>query len=310
MNDTAILDILDDFFPASPLIRASTKKVRGIACATQVLRSEILAAFDDADKPVTVRQMYYLLTVRGAVEKTEAGYRQVQHQLVLMRRAGLIPYIWIADNTRWVRRPTTFNDVPSAVLETARAYRRMVWKDLPVTVEVWCEKDALAGVIVDVTSVYDVPLLVARGYSSESFAYEAAQTIKENGKPGIVYYVGDFDPSGWNMSANLEKKLRQFGADISFERLAIKPEQIEAWNLPSRPTKRTDTRCREFFDTFGADTPSVELDALHPNTLRQIIREAIEIHLPAGHLADLEMVEAEERELWQELLNVAHGATA
>jgi hypothetical protein len=109
------------------------------------------------------------------------------------------------------------------------------------------------------------------------------------------------------MSANLEKKLRQFGADITFERLAINSEQIIQWNLPRRETKQADTRCRQFFDTFGANTQSVELDALHPNTLRQIVREAIERHIPAGHLAHLEMVETEERVLWQRLLDVAAG---
>jgi hypothetical protein len=279
--------------------------LRGIGDATKILRDEIRAAFAEADLPVTVRQMYYLLTVRGAVEKSEAGYRQVQRQLVLMRREGLLDYDWIADNTRWVRRPTTYSGVADALRRTAASYRRNVWEDLPVYVEVWCEKDALAGVLMDVTGPYDVPLMVAKGFASESFIYSAAEAIKESYKPGFIYYLGDFDPSGVNMSISLGKKLSAFGADITFRRLAVNLQQIKEWKLPTRETKKTDTRCKEFFKNFGADAPSVELDAIHPDQLREIVREAIEEHIPAGHMETLEVIEASEQKVFTKLMKVA-----
>jgi hypothetical protein len=97
------------------------------------------------------------------------------------------------------------------------------------------------------------------------------------------------------MSVNLGKKLQAFGADITFKRLAVNLQQIEEWKLPTRETKRTDTRCREFFDIFGVNAPSVELDAIHPNKLRQIVREAIEKHIPEGHMETIEMIEVRER---------------
>ena len=201
-------------------IRPSTKKTRGLAAKTVALREAILAAFEDTDKPVTVRQMFYMLTVRGAVPKTETeGYRPVQRQLVEMRRAGLIPYRWLADNTRWMRKPTTYADLNDFLAFAADQYRQSVWARADTYVEIWIEKDALAGVVLPVTAQYDVPLMVARGYSSESFAWEAAANIREIGKPAFVYYLGDFDPSGWDMSRGLETKLREFGADIHFERL-------------------------------------------------------------------------------------------
>jgi hypothetical protein len=74
------------------LIGASTKKTRGISRSTLALRDAIIKTFETVDKPVTVRQMFYLLSTRGAVEKTEAGYRQAQRQLLAMRREELIPY--------------------------------------------------------------------------------------------------------------------------------------------------------------------------------------------------------------------------
>jgi hypothetical protein len=182
-----------------------------------------------------------LLTVRGAVEKEESGYRKAQRQLVLLRREGEVPYNWIADNTRWMHKPTTYAGLGDFFDRAATYYRQDLWIRSDVYVEVWCEKDALAGVLMPVTREYDVPLMVARGYSSETFAYNAAEAMKETGKPCFVYYVGDFDPSGWQMARNLEQKLAEFGAPVVFERLTVNRDQIQAWDLPTRPSKVSDT---------------------------------------------------------------------
>jgi len=208
-----------------------------------------------------------------------------------------------------MRKPNTYSSVEYALRSTRNFYRRPVWNDLDQYIEVWCEKDALAGVLYPITEQYDVPLMVCRGYSSETFAYEAAANIKKIGKTVFIYYLGDFDPSGWQMSRNLEGKLRGFGARATFERMAINPEQIIRWNLPRRETKRTDSRCREFFDVFGKDTPSVELDALHPNELRRIVRDAIDQHLPDGYLDELKVAEKSERDLLKRLEKIAAGGS-
>jgi hypothetical protein len=139
-----------------------------------------------------------------------------------------------------------------------------------------------------VTREYDVPLMVARGHSSETFAYNAAEAMRETGKPCYVYYVGDFDPSGWQMARSLEQKLTEFGAPVVFERLAVNPEQIQAWDLPTRPSKVTDTRCKAFFAELGDGTESVELDAIHPDLLRGLVRDAIEQHIDNGQLEALQ----------------------
>ena len=114
-------------------------------------------------KPMTVRQVFYQATVHGLVEKAETGYSKVQTDLTLMRRDGSLPYDWLADNTRWQRKPRTFNSVEDALRETAAFYRKSLWADADSYVEIWMEKDALAGVLYPITSMYDVPLMVARG---------------------------------------------------------------------------------------------------------------------------------------------------
>ena len=240
---------------------------------------------------------------KNAVEKTEAGYRQAQRQLLLMRREGLVKYHWIADNTRWRRKPETFNSLQECLETSRRFYRAAVWRDLPVSVEVWCEKDALAGVLYQETDLYDVPLMVTRGYSSETFAYEAAQSMLGTDKQSIVYYFGDLDPSGWDAAINLEHKLREFtGGQVWFQRVGVTPQQIESLRLPTRPTKRTDTRKKAFEREFGKDFPSVELDAIPPNILRSMARECIEQHLPRGHLDAIETEELQAKVALQQVM--------
>ena len=102
-------------------------------------------------RPMTVRQVFYQATVRGIVEKTEAGYAKVQTDLVEMRKAGDLPYGWLADNTRWQRKPRTYDGIEDALEETARFYRKSLWNDADSYVEIWLEKDALSGVVYPVT---------------------------------------------------------------------------------------------------------------------------------------------------------------
>jgi hypothetical protein len=243
--------------------------------------------------PMSVRQVYYQATVHGIVEKTENGYNKIQTDLVAMRRSGELPYGWLADSTRWQRKPQTFTSIQHALSETARFYRKSLWHDADAYVEIWLEKDALAGVIVPVTAEYDVPLMVARGYASLSFLHSAAEYIDGLDVPTFIYHLGDFDPSGVNAAEKIEQTLLELAprARITFQRIAVTPAQIEAWRLPSRPTKTTDTRSKGFGDI------SVELDAIEPDRLRALVHETIEVHLPPDQLNVLKIAEQSERDI-------------
>lgn len=181
---------------------------------------EALVRIVEEIRPCTVRQTFYQATVKGIIEKTEAGYDRVQRALVGLRRSGRIDYHSITDNTRWQIKPTTFNSLADALEETARVYRRAVWSDVDVYCEVWLEKDALAGVVVPITTKYDVPLMVARGFSSLSFLHSAAEDINALEKPAYIYHLGDHDPSGVCAGQKIEQTLcelalRQEGDGVS-----------------------------------------------------------------------------------------------
>jgi hypothetical protein len=244
-------------------------------------------------RPMTVRQTFYQATVNDLVEKTELGYRMVQNDLVVMRREGWLPYDWLADNTRWQRKPRTFSSVKQALDDTARLYRKALWDDADSYVEIWLEKDALAGVVTPVTSAYDVPLMVARGCASLSFLRDAAEHINTLDVPAAIYHLGNCDPSGVNAGEKIEETLRELAphAEIAFERIAVTPERIRRWSLPTRPTKQSDSRSKGFGDI------SVELDAIAPDDLRGLVQGAIEQHLPAEQFEILKVAEASERRL-------------
>jgi hypothetical protein len=257
------------------------------------LRGTILQVVEK-NAPVTVRQVFYQLVTQGAINKTESEYKATVVRLLTdMRIVGDLPFESIADNTRWMRKPNSFSSLEQALRNTAETYRRATWDNQTAYVEVWLEKDALAGVVYDETSRWDVPLMVTRGYPSVSYLHAAAQAINSCGKPAYLYYLGDHDPSGVDIPRNVEARLREFApeAAIHFQRLAVTPKQIVELHLPTRPTKASDSRAKGFAGQ------SVEVDAIPPSELRGLVRRSIEQHVNKRALRTLQIAEKSEREI-------------
>lgn len=269
------------------------------------IRNAILEVLAE-QHPATCRGLYYALVSRGVIDKTEVEYKSTVIRVTgEMRRAGELPYDWLADNTRWMRKPHTWSSMEQALRLTAQTYRRSVWDAQGEYVEIWLEKDALAGVIYDVTDEWDVPLMVTRGYASLTFLFSAAQTIKAVAKPTTIYYLGDHDPSGVDIPRKVESDLRRLAprAELSFARLAVNPEQITTLNLPTRPTKKSDSRSRSFIGD------SVEVDAISAPVLRRMVADAIESHVDPHTLAVTQAVEAAERATFTQMAGRFGGAT-
>ena len=86
-------------------------------------------------------------------------------------------------------------------------------------IEIWLEKDALAGVFMPVTSKYDIPLMVTRGYPSLSFLHASAKALKDG---AIIYIFSDYDAAGAGIDRNIEKGLREFSEkQIMVERVML-----------------------------------------------------------------------------------------
>ncbi|MFB2920054.1 MULTISPECIES: hypothetical protein [Aerosakkonema] len=278
-------------------IYGDIKKNRRSSAEIQQVKEAILRVLS-VENPMTVRQVFYQLVSTGAIAKTEAEYKStVVRLLTEMRRTGEIPYYWIADNTRFQRKPKTWSSLKTALLDTARYYRRSLWEEAKVYVEIWLEKDALAGVLYQVTEAWDVPLMVTRGYPSLSFLHSAAETIKYQNKPTYIYYFGDRDPSGVDIPRVVNEGISSMAPhiEIFFEAVAVTPAQIEYLHLPTRPTKTSDSRSKKF------SGESVEVDAIPPSILRHLVNECILKHVDFELLQKIKAIETEERTLLEQL---------
>jgi hypothetical protein len=133
--------------------------------------------------------------------------------------------------------------------------------------------------------------MVTRGYPSLTYLHDAAEIITAKRTPAFLYYFGDHDPSGADIPRNVERRLREFapGATVHFQRVAVTTEQIEDWQLPTRPTKTTDSRSRSFAGE------SVGVDAIPPARLRALVEDCIFPHLDDAEVQRLEHIEEEER---------------
>ncbi len=248
----------------------------------------------EAERPVSVRGVFYRVMTRGLVPKSERGYKVVQRRALKLRRSGDLPYDWITDGSRLRLKPRTWHSAEGALLVTAASYRRALWADQPVHVEVWSEKDAIRGAVLPITEQYDVPLMIAKGFPSDTFLYETADEIADDCKPAIIYQLGDHDPSGVAAWEDTKRKLRSFippHIELTFERIAVTPEQIDEFALPTRPTKQSDSRAAKFVGE------SVEVDAIPTPKLREIVSAAIERWIDPEALRLTEIAERSEKEI-------------
>ncbi|QIG47197.1 hypothetical protein G5V57_05285 [Nordella sp. HKS 07] len=277
-------------YAASPIKRSRATR------ADMEERAAFMIDYAKRCGPVTVRGLYYQCEVHGlpGIDKTEAGYDKVQRQVLSLRRQGRMSYDWIADATRWMLKPHSFDGAKAAIAAAEASYHKDLWIDADSCCEIWCEKDAISGVILPVTELYDVPLMVTRGFSSETFCFEAIAAREHDRRPYHVYYLGDFDRAGRDAARSLRDKLNRFASEkdvsVVFEQIAVDVAQINAFKLPTREPKRKSPADRAWPYDFAC-----ELDALPPDTMRDIVEEAINRHLPAHRLNILKTAEASER---------------
>jgi hypothetical protein len=158
---------------------------------------------------------------------------------------------------------------------------------------VWVEKEALSEIFSKITNPYGVTLIVGRGYNSLSIKKELADRFKKIGKPIIILYFGDFDPSGEDIYRDLIDSFSFFGTRPKIEKIALTREQVEEYHLPFDFTKKTDARASKFIDKYG--DMAVELDALPIQVLQELIKENIEKYLDAK--AFNSVIAEEEQEL-------------
>jgi hypothetical protein len=268
------------------------------------LLASILNILNGEADQITIRHLFYLLVGLNVIPKTEAAYKGLCSHLSKWRRSGEIAWGAFSDNTRWHIRHRTYGGVEDALRNTVESYRRDLWDTQPYYIEVWVEKDAMASIVSGTANSFGVPVFVARGFASLSSLYAAAGTFKAavaNGKKVIIYHLGDFDPSGVAAGESMLKAFRDdFKVDLKFIRAAVTEEQIEELKLPTRPTKKSDSRTRNW-----SGTACVELDTMPPAEIRRLVEHCITQHINVHAWDALKRTEELERETLRKILRRA-----
>ena len=205
------------------------------------LRAAIYAVAE-ADRPVSIRHIFYRMVTQNLVEKTNKGYQQLQKTTVDMRDTKALPYAWIEDSSRRAYWNTGYAGLGDYAEAAASIYRRDYWDSTDTIVEVWCESRSLIGALGQVCREYVVPLFPSSGFSSLSFTYQAAVLFQESGRGNaVVLYIGDYDQAGVLIDKAIERRLREFLVDwpgvLTFTRLAVNDDQIDTMALPTQTTK-------------------------------------------------------------------------
>jgi hypothetical protein len=307
-----------------PRISYKKKRFRDTSLHIISRAIDILEDYAEQGYDLTLRQLYYQFVARDLLVNSDKSYNNLGSIINNARMAGYIDWDFIVDRTRNVKKTTTWDSPQQIARAAADGYFRNRWDDQPYHVEVWIEKDALIGVIEGVCRELLVPYFSCRGYTSQSEMWNASQRLYEaasKGKKCTILHLGDHDPSGVDMSRDIEDRLSWFMANDYFrnetsgddttvrsneawewlrdnfevDRIALSMEQVRHFNPPPNPAKLTDSRAGDYIARYGRS--SWELDALTPNTLTGLIRDGVEERIDHDRWEAQIEQETEERNL-------------
>lgn len=259
-----------------PKIQYKEINFRGKSLDLIKLINQVVDEYSSQGYELTLRQTYYQLVARGYIPNNERSYKNIGNLINDGRLAGLIDWHSITDRTRNLRKNPHWS-TPSSVIESAMYFYLLdKWEGQPNYVEVWVEKDALVDIVGQACRPIDTPFFSCRGYTSQSEMWSAAQRFINQNRTRencFIIHLGDHDPSGIDMTRDIQERLWMFGADVQVKRVALTMEQVQTYNPPSNPAKLTDSRCGKYMDEFGDE--SWELDALEPQMMTNLIRNEV-----------------------------------
>jgi hypothetical protein len=254
---------------------------------------------------LTLRQMYYRLVAADAIPNNDKSYKMVGELVNNARLAGYIDWTAIEDRTRELEESSHWSSPGSIIDGAAYSYNIDKWVGQEYRVMVLVEKDALKDIVGKACGPLDVAYFSCRGYMSATAMWNMSQTLLsywvDHGQKPVILHLGDHDPSGIDMSRDIQDRLYRFcnhatedegffGPDgnwdgevvedwpgIEFYRIALNKDQILQYNPPPNPTKLTDSRAADYIREHG--NSSWELDSLEPAVLTNLIETEIENYL-------------------------------
>jgi hypothetical protein len=259
-----------------PKIRYITKKISADRLAVIANANKIIEEYQAQGFDLTLRQLYYQFVARALIPNKDTEYKKLGDTIADGRLMGLIDWEAITDRTRNLKQNSHWHSPADIISSAASSFAYDKWAEQPYRIECWIEKDALVGILESACEPLDVPYFSCRGYTSISEVWAAAMRLKKwkrDGQKILILHLGDHDPSGIDMSRDIVDRLKIFGVNVEFKRLALNMDQVEQYTPPPNPAKVTDSRFKEYEELYGEE--SWELDALDPAVLVSLIEEAI-----------------------------------
>jgi hypothetical protein len=150
-------------------------------------RSDTLARIAQANaiigeyggQKLTARQIYYQFVSRDLIPNNARSYQNLTAMLTDARYAGSVDWDGIEDRGREADVPGEWDTIDEIVDLAVDQWRSPRWREQPKHVELWVEKQALAGVLAPIARRAHVPLMVNKGYSSASAMKAAADRMLE-----------------------------------------------------------------------------------------------------------------------------------
>jgi hypothetical protein len=221
------------------------------------------------DTGVTLRQLFYRLVSAHIIPNTQNAYKGLSRYTARARREGWFPDL--IDRNRAINRYRTFTSSGQAVDWLRAIYRRPRDENQEWSIYVGVEKSGIVEQLTDWFGDLGIPIVALGGYSSQSYVDEIVKDVDRQGRPAVLIYAGDFDPSGEDIERDFLERANCFEENL---RIALTPQQIIDYSLPPLPGKSTDSRAAAFTARHG-QLMQVELDALDPNDLRALYQRAI-----------------------------------
>lgn len=272
--------------------------------------NEIIDLYEGQGYDLTLRQLYYQMVAQDIIPNNAKSYDNLGNLINEARLMGYIDWDSIIDRTRNPKKNSHWRSPQDILSTVARQFALDKRKTQEYRPEVWVEKDALSGVIQSICEPLDVPYFSCRGYTSQSAMWAASQRLyhyimdtdgpNNYGQIPIIFHLGDHDPSGIDMSRDIEDRLNMFlnyhweeddwepswwDGGIEFQRLALNMDQIRRFNPPPNPTKMSDGRAADYVEKHGYS--SWELDALNPSQIANIIETAVAAYTDDDAMAEM-----------------------
>jgi len=254
--------------------------------------------------PLTVRQVFYQLVAGLIIENSQNRYQSISRLTTKLRRLGILPWECIQDRTRRLTDKRGFEDAGTFLRQQltglSATYDRCLVQNQENYVEIFTEKDALAGIIEEVSWIYCVRIVVCKGQISATFLNDYTDRAKEairRGQDPVILYFGDLDPSGARMSVTIKNILLNYhNLYVHLDRIALNMNQVEEYQLPQSidAIKTKDPNYNWYVKQYG--DIAVELDALHPKQLQELVKSGLVLYLDIEDMVQQQGIEGKERE--------------